>query len=117
VRSGILALIIAGVVLLVLAPILMMGSWMMSPGGRMMGPGMMTWGHSGYGLRLIPMLFGGILSLVFIGLIVLGAYYLFSERFSFEKGEDRSVEILRERFAKGEITEEQFQKMKEQLQR
>ncbi len=63
------------------------------------------------------MLFGGILSVVFIGLIVLGAYYLFSGRSSFEKGGDRSVEILKERFAKGEITEEQFRKMKEELQR
>ena len=116
-RSSILVLIIVGVVLLLSAPILMMGSWMMSPGGWMMGPGMMTWGSSGYGLRWIPMLFGGILSVIFVGLIVLGAYYLFSGRSPFEKGGDRSVEILKERFAKGEITEEQFRKMKEELQR
>lgn len=34
---------------------------------------------------------------------------------NFEKRENRSEEILKERFAKGEITEEEYKKMKEVL--
>jgi len=60
------------------------------------------------------MIIGGILFLVFLGLIVVGLYYLLSGR-GVSEPEDRSLEILRERFAKGEIDEEQFKKMREQL--
>jgi len=95
------------VAILLIVPMLFMGRWVM-------GPGMMGW--SGYGFMWVPMLFGIFIFLIFIGLILLGGYYLFSGRVAFsEYRRDRSLEILKERFARGEITEEQFLKMKEQL--
>lgn len=119
-RRGIFALLILGLALLFLIPIVAMslwmafqGSWMMGSG--LMGPGMMGWRSGGYGVRWVPMLAGPVLILVFIGLIVFGAYYLLAGHGIAEPRRDRSLEILRERFAKGEISEEQFRKMREEL--
>jgi len=108
VKNGVFALVILGLALLFLAPIIAMGFWMASPGGWMMGRGMMGWSPIGYGFGWIPMLVSPLMSLVFIGLIVLGAYYLVSGRGITEPSRDRSIEFLRERFVKGEINEEQF---------
>lgn len=85
-------------------------------GRGMMGPGMMGWNPLGYGFGWGRMLAGSLLFLVFVSLIVLGAYYLVTGRGITEPSRDRSIELLRERYAKGEITEDQFRKMKEALQ-
>lgn len=117
-RTGILAVIILGLALLFLVPIVSTVFWMASPGSWMMRSGMVRSGMMGwsrFGFGWVPMLLGPLLFLVFIGLIILGLYYLFSGRGITEPSRDRSVELLRERFAKGEISEEQFRKMKEAL--
>ena len=82
----------------------------------MMGSGMMGGYSSRHVFGFAPMIAGGLAFLVFVGLIVVGVYYLFSGRGISVHHGDRSYEILRERFAKGEITEEQFQTMKKKLQ-
>lgn len=79
--------------------------------------GMMRWGHPfAYGFGGLRMLVGLLMFLVLVGLIALGVYYLVTGRRVREPSKDRSIELLRERFAKGEISEEQFRKMKETLQ-
>lgn len=91
---------------IVVFPLLMWGL-----GGGYMS-GMM--GVAGYGwgfMFLVP--------LAFLALIALGAYYLVAgsarTRRPVFKQDERSIEILKERYAGGEITREQFLKMKKEL--
>lgn len=107
--------------LLLLSPVFMMGFWgfpggMM--GGGMMGRGMMggSWGGSGFGYNPAGAFLGVLLPIAFIGIIIVGAYYLLSGRV--QLGEARKpgpLEIVKERYAKGEITQEEFLRMKDQL--
>ena len=95
-------LVILGVI--VLLPVLAMSLWgfgMMGPG--MMGPGMMGRSAGGFaGLTLLLLLAG-------IVLIVLG----FTRR---ESRPEEPLEILKRRLARGEITREQYEEMKQALQ-
>jgi len=92
------------IVLIGILPILIWG-----PGGCCM-PGMM-----GYGWWFMPLI-----PLIFLVLIVLGAYYIIMELFrqgrSKSKDGGRALEILKERYARGEITREEYLKMKEELE-
>lgn len=56
--------------------------------------------------------------ITFLALIALGAYYLItgSSRTGRSNRVGRAVEILRERYATGEITREQFLKIKKELE-
>ncbi len=80
-------------------------------GGYMSGMmGMMGYGWGS--MVLIP--------IAFLVLIAIGAYYLVTGsagtgRSASNRG-GRALEILRERYAKGEITREQFLKMKRELE-
>ncbi len=106
----------------------MMGSGMMGSG--MMGGGMMGNGQWGYGpYSAIPTGGGGygydygfnwlgtviqiLLFVVFLGLIAFGVYYVISGRTLKPSG--GSLEIVKERYAKGEITEEEYNRMKKEL--
>lgn len=60
---------------------------------------------------------GSIITLLFWAVIIYGAIMLFrgnSRNGSGEKG--KAMEILKERYAKGEITKEQFESMKKDLE-
>lgn len=84
----------------------------MMPG--VMSPGMMGW--SGFGYGWMQGLSWPVL-IVLVGLVALGTYYVVSGCCAPETNGDRSLEILRERFAKGELTEEQFRRMKAEISR
>jgi len=66
----------------------------------------------GWGLMfLIP--------LAFLALIALGAYYLatgFARTGRWVSSDRRALEILKERYARGEITREEYLKMREELE-
>jgi len=80
----------------------------------MMGPGMMGWGWMAFGW--IPMLIGTIVAFLFIGIIIYGIYYILLGHGRVYEPEKRSpLDILKERYAKGEITEEEFKRMKKEL--
>jgi len=103
-----LILLLAFLIVLVgILPVFMWGLW----GGYM--PGMM--GMMGYGWWFMPLI-----PIVFLVLIALGAYYLITELAGQDRSESRdrgrAFEILKERYARGEITREQFLKMKEELE-
>jgi len=100
-------MILVLVVLIIVAfiPFAMMGGWRM-------GPGMMGWGMMGFGLPFMLLV-----PIAFVLLIVLGLYYLFSGRdFATRYTESDSLRILKERYAKGEITAEEYAKMKRDLE-
>lgn len=105
-------LLIIFVVLVGILPLLTWGMW----GGYM--PGMMgmmsTTGMMGYGWG-----FMSIISIAFLVLIGVGAYYLITGLAGQGRTEPvdagKSLEILKERYARGEITREQYLKMKEDL--
>ncbi|MEC2304238.1 MULTISPECIES: SHOCT domain-containing protein [Heyndrickxia] len=73
--------------------------------------------YGGYGMMSVFGLIGMIAQLVIfvlvIFLIVAGIKKV--SEFQPHQREDRSLDILRERYAKGEITEEEFKKMKKDL--
>jgi putative membrane protein len=112
-RSGIaviavLVLLLIG--LLVLLP--MSGMWMWRP--VMTGRGMMGgWGYP-YGMGWGFMLVGMLIPLIFVILVVVGAYLWLTSRKEPPES-DRAIAILNERYAKGEITKEQYLEMKENL--
>ena len=58
--------------------------------------------------------FGGLFMLIFWGLIIYGVVMLF--RHNNHSKKDRAIDILKERYAKGEITKDQFESMKKDLQ-
>ncbi len=62
---------------------------------------------------------GGIFMLLFWILLIAGAVYLVKYIAESGKGKkqkgDRAIEILKERYAKGEVTKEEFEKKKKEL--
>ena len=60
------------------------------------------------------MFVGMLIPLAFIGLLIVGAYLLLKPRVESAGSED-ALRILDERYAKGEITSEQYSEMKKNL--
>jgi putative membrane protein len=97
-----LLLVIVGAVLLL--PVLGMSFWgfgMMGQG--MMGPGMMArGGYAGFGVLTMVLLLGGLALIVWA--LTRG-----------QKSSETPLEILKTRLAKGEISKEQYEGLKEAL--
>jgi len=109
-------LLVVLLVVLFTGPFMFMGGWLMEPGMMgpgMMGPGMMGWRGYGYGFGWGGMLFQALLLLVFLGLIVFGIYHLVGGGRRTSSG--RFLEILKERYAKGEITKDEYERMRQEL--
>ena len=88
-------------------------------------PLVMTWGlGGGYMSGMMGMMGYGwgfmvFVPIVFLVLIALGVYYLATESIGTSRSASsngRALEILKERYAKGEITREQFLPMKRELE-
>ncbi len=85
----------------------------MMPGGGMMGWG--GYGYGGYGMGFVGWLF----MLLFWGLIIVGLVLLV--RWLWDHGRpatgsgDAPIEILKRRYARGEITKEEFDRVKQDL--
>ncbi|OPY76027.1 SHOCT domain-containing protein [Syntrophorhabdus aromaticivorans] len=75
------------------------------------GPGMMGWGMRGW--------FGPIIMIVFWILIILGIGYLIRTFSGSRRGgvEDSALDIVKKRYARGEITKEEFEKLKDDLKK
>lgn len=64
------------------------------------------------------MIFGALFWLVLMATIVVGIWALLGQRRPlgrFRLGEDRALQILRERYARGEITREEFEALRRDL--
>jgi len=85
-------------------------------GGGHMGPGMMGYGYGGGW-------FGGIFMILFWILIIIGLVFLIKWLIQSTKGESgrplsnssRALDILKERYARGEIDKEEFEERKKDL--
>jgi len=107
----ILMLLAAIVVIIVVGAFSMVGMMGWYGGRGMMGGGMMNGGGLGYGWWM-PL--GGV---AFLTILIVGLYLLFSAYHKPERSSGSSaIEILKGRYAKGEVTEEQYQKMKKELE-
>ena len=79
----------------------------------MPGPGMMSWGWWGM---------GWIFMIIFWGLIIVGLIFLIRwlaglsrSRAPYDKTHDSALEILKQRYAKGEIDKDEFEEKKRDL--
>ncbi len=106
-------LTVLGVILvLVFGSPLVMGIFMMG-GGMMMGPGMMGWGWAAnpwWGIA--GMVFG---LAVLLGMVLLVIWAVRQLAPAGGTG-SRALEILKERYARGELTREQYEQMRRDLE-
>lgn len=80
----------------------------------MKGGAVVHWGDYGWGMGL-----GWLFMIIFWGLVIFGIAYLIQNIAKGTKKEDQEspVEILKKRYAKGEITKEEFERMRDDLNR
>ena len=117
-NSGWIVLVAIVLIILFAGPMMFMGGWFMGPG--MMGPGMMGYqGYGyGYGFNWLGAIVRIIVFLIFLGLIAFGVYYFLGGGRPTPSGpmpSSRALEILKERYAKGEITKEEYERMRQEL--
>ncbi len=85
-------------------------------GGGMMGPGMMGWGWGGFSPWWgVAMILFWLLVIVGIVLLVLWLFRQGAPTAAGPIGERRALEILRERYARGEITRDEYEQMRRDL--
>lgn len=108
--------IVAGAVVLVILLFGLVG------GGMMMGPGMMGWGWGGYGFGWWGIVMG-IVMLLFWVLIIGGVVWLVVSLLRQggpgalgPRPRGGALDILRERYARGEITREQYEQMRRDIE-
>ncbi len=75
---------------------------------------MMNWGEYGWGMG-----FGWIFMILFWVLVILGIFYIFQSvaRGAGKPGREDPLGILKRRYAKGEISRDEFERMKEDLKK
>ena len=74
---------------------------------------MMDWGNYGWGMG-----FGWIFMIIFWALVILGVIYLVQAATKGGKSTEQRetpMDILKKRYAKGEITKEEFEKTKDEI--
>ncbi len=70
---------------------------------------MMDWGHMNYG-------YGGVIMwIILLVLIAIAVYFLVNGKKLIKTEEEIPFEILQRRYAKGEISKQEFEKMKKDL--
>ena len=107
---------VLAVVLIVLLALLLLGGFGMM-GFGMMGPGMMSRMMGGYGYGFDP--FRMVLGLAFWALIMGGitllVVYFVRNAKSLSPSSESPIDILKARYARGEITKEEFDTIKRDL--
>ena len=75
---------------------------------------MMHWDNYGWGMG-----FGWVFMIVFWALVVLGVFYVFQAvmRSTGKAGGKEPLDIVKKRYAKGEISREEFERMKDDLKK
>lgn len=107
--------VVIGVVVVVLLLVALLGGGMMM-GWGMMGPGMMGWGFGFNPLGWVVML---LFWLLIIGGVALLAVWFFRQATPAAMGPHpptSALDILKERYARGEITREQYEEMRHEIE-
>jgi putative membrane protein len=114
-RLVVLLLVLVGV--LVVLPVLGMGFGLLGI-GHMSG---IMWGDSmwsgGLAFPLWAFLISVLGQLVFLAVIALGAYLLYKRVTSGDEGADPALGELRRAYARGDLTDEEFERRRERLER
>jgi putative membrane protein len=78
-----------------------------------------SFGMGGYGMMGFGMGFGWVFMLLFWGVVIWLVYTLINaaQTKTQENKQDNAVEILKKRYAKGEITKKQYEEMRKELLR
>ncbi|MBA7531621.1 hypothetical protein ES705_23836 [subsurface metagenome] len=72
---------------------------------------MMDWGHMNYGYG------GAFMWIIFLALIGIAIYFIINSKKLIKRDEDETpLEILKKRYARGEITKREFEKIKKDLE-
>jgi len=110
-RQTIVVLVAISVLALVAIPLLWSGAIM----GGMMGPGMMgRWASAPAAWCMASI--SGLLVLLLAGIGLLIAWAVRQAGSSAAGGDQRALEILKERYARGELTREQYEQMRHDLE-
>ncbi len=71
---------------------------------------MMHWGEYGWGMG-----FGWVLMIIFWVLVIMGVVFLIRIISGSAKKEETALDILKKRYAKGDITREEYDRMRDDL--
>jgi putative membrane protein len=116
-RLVVIALVLVGV--LVLFPMLGMGFGILGFGhmsGGMWGGGM--WGDGAWGgLPVWAFLLAAIGQIVFLAILAFGAYLVYKAVITDGETTDPALEELRRAYARGDLTDEEFERRREKLER
>ena len=116
--SNLLLLVLVALGVLVLFPALFMGFGIMGVGGMMGG----TWGghmwDGGSGMGWVPFV-GVAMQFLFLLVLVLGAYLVYRAVAGDGEtgGSDPAIEELRSAYARGELSDEEYENRREALER
>jgi putative membrane protein len=100
----------------ILVPIVLMGFGMMGYGGMMGG----MWGGHMWGDGTVPgwmFVVGIVMQLLFIAALIGGGYLIYKAVAGGESGSDRAIEELRLAYARGELTDDEYEQRREALER
>ncbi|MFW5956512.1 MAG: SHOCT domain-containing protein [Halorhabdus sp.] len=109
-----LLLVIIGAVVIV--PLFFMGFGMMGFGPMMGG----TWGGHMWSDGTMPgwmVITGIVIQLLFLTLLVGGGYLIYRAITGDESGQDQALDALRFAYARGELTDEEYEQRRETLER
>jgi len=101
---------------LVVLPMLFMGFGMMGVGPMMGG----MWGHGVWGGGTVPgwmPLVAVLMQLLFVAAIIGGGYLLYRAVTGSSDGSDGALEELRRAYARGELSDEEYEQRRETLER
>lgn len=113
--SRLLAILLLVVGAIVVLPALLMGFGMMGFG--MMGG---TWGHGMWSDGAVPgwiVLAGVVFRFLFLAAVVAGGYFLYRAMTGSDGDGDAALEELRIAYARGDLTEEEYEQRRERLKR
>lgn len=113
--GGLLAVVLLALGVLVLVPLFGMGTGMMGSGH--MGPGQMGGGWWGAGAGSGWFLVAVVMRLAFLAVVVAGVYLVYRALSDPAEQTDPALEQLRVAYARGDLSEEEFERRRERLQR
>lgn len=119
-ETRLIALLLLGIALLVVLPMLFLGTGMVGPGPMMDGTwGDGTWGHGMWGTGAMTgwmLVVGLLMPLLFVAALVLFGALVYRASTDGGSGSDPALAELRLAYARGELTDEEYDRRREALE-